>query len=238
MSKPGGYISTLMNRRTQTFAPRSFAALTAGRQPLRPPIALKPVDARPPRNPIDSVSTPPAIVKQVVTQRIMQPQASNIAETKPAEDRKIIPTPPQKATDFVVERRMATPPVPAEPVVHHTESAYEVEVVREVPGPSQVIVNPERQQTATRERRIETIIDWPAQLTPPQRSTVRIEVERQARDRVAADPRAKVSTAQKLEVRVDQVNVRFDAPTASQPTVPRAGNESRFGGFFLARSLR
>jgi hypothetical protein len=86
--------------------------------------------------------------------------------------------------------------------------------------------------------RIETTIAWPSQLDAPQRSAVRIEVERRVRERVPADSHAKSGPAQKIEVRVDHINVRLDAPPAPRAVAPKAAEQSAFGNFFRSRSLR
>ncbi|HEX3865383.1 MAG TPA: hypothetical protein VHV78_01480 [Gemmatimonadaceae bacterium] len=97
-------------------------------------------------------------------------------------------------------------------------------------------------ERAPRDRAVHSVIDMPLQLDVSQRSLVRREVEREARGRVAADPRAKSAAAQSIEVRVDHVTVRLDAPRTTPAPAPSAAAASvgggAFGAFYFARSLR
>ncbi len=85
---------------------------------------------------------------------------------------------------------------------------------------------------------VESTIAWPAQLDPRQRSTVRIEVERVARERVPVAARSRSAAPQKIEVRVDQVNVRMDTPAPVRTAAPGLSAGSAFAPFFRSRSLR
>ena len=89
------------------------------------------------------------------------------------------------------------------------------------------------------ERRIETVISWPPQLDVQERTIIRTQVERTARERITADPRIKPATAQKVEIRVDQVNVRLDAPPQQpRPTPAVRAAESGLRDYFFSRALR
>jgi len=88
------------------------------------------------------------------------------------------------------------------------------------------------------EPRIETQVQWPAQLAVEQRSTVRARLEEFARERMVALPRRKAAE-QRVEIRVDQLNVRVESPPQPAPARPAHAEtaEAPFAGFFLQRSL-
>jgi hypothetical protein len=94
-------------------------------------------------------------------------------------------------------------------------------------------------EAVRREPRIDTLVQWPAQLAPEQRSAIRTQLERYARQRTAAVPGNKTVAEQRVEIRVDQLNVNVGAPQQPAPARPAstAPAEAPFAGFFMQRSL-
>jgi hypothetical protein len=94
---------------------------------------------------------------------------------------------------------------------------------------------------AVREPRIETIVGWPSLLVSAQRNTVRRELERQVRERLPAALKGDGRSAeQRIEIRVERVNVHLEgsAQPAPAPRMAASPMETPFAGFFLSRSLR
>jgi hypothetical protein len=186
------------------------------------------------------------VVDRVISRRDKETAALPAIETRPVQIPKVVAEPPapksKEAAAELPARSLKLSGEHPQTLVQHAESIYEVEVRREPQLSAPDIATAlEPPAPAPRERKIETVVEWPQQevkLNPAERATVRMEVERQARGRVAADPRAKSLAAQKLEIRVEQVNVRFEAPAASRPLPPQTNNDNPFSGFFRARSLR
>jgi len=246
--KQTSYVATLMNRRAQPIAPvRSFVA-------LRPSLASKVTGpAVEMLRPAPDLRATP-VVERVgpgrITTPVEQPAAPGAVALRRQAPETVLETHVKPAVAIARETtRHATQPVQPKPTAvqptrRDREPLSDPEYFVDAPEPS-VAAPPQTFEASTqiehpaaRQRRVETSIDWPPQLEAAQRGIVRMEVERAARDRIAADPRAKPSTAQKLEVRVDQVNVRLDAPPPVRPAVSRSAGENTFGDFFFSRSLR
>jgi hypothetical protein len=262
MPKQSGYFGMLLSRKTQALRPvRSLIApvIASPRVPVatvegpRPAVSV-PVSAAP-----REVRAVDQVAAKVAPQ--MKP-VSSIPEVRPTpapEIRVIRETvagaPKQVRTEVVHVAREA--PKPRAPEFSQEKPAVEkpepvgpktVSVTEQIPvylaapevAIETTVIAARSQPEAARPPvvRMETTIDWPPQLDAGQRNTVRVEVERQARERIAAVPAARSNGAQKVEVRVDQVNVRFDAPAQPRTAATRPAAESSFDGFFRARSLR
>jgi hypothetical protein len=151
-------------------------------------------------------------------------QRLEVAPAKPAMERAptLEPSPQPMAVEPVIS---LLPQVPiAEPQSQERAAIFDI---RKETGPA-----------SRCELRIETAIAWPAQLDAVQRTAVRTAVERQARARVSAIPAGKSAGVQRIEVRVEQVNIRFDSPVPSRAEAAKPASRNTFGEFFQTRSLR
>jgi hypothetical protein len=92
--------------------------------------------------------------------------------------------------------------------------------------------------TGQPEAPLHSTIEMPARLDALQRTVVRQAVERRVRERLAADPVRRREPNARVEVRVDQVNVRIESPTPPTPAPAASRIGSAFDSFFLTRSLR
>jgi hypothetical protein len=256
MSRPAAssYFGTLFTRKAQTAArPRTLAPARiatparAVRSSVPEIITAEPPRPQTPTAPIPTIvrapepSMPPAL-SQPRTAAIPPPTptpprvptpTATVHTAAPNSKQPVPPTAPAPERFVVQEVFIETvaPPAP-EPIAPRAALPSEppaVEAVRTLPPPP----IPEAPR-----RHLETVIDWPPQLNAEQRNTVRNEVERHARESLAAiAPPRREPGPQKVEVRVDQVNIRFTAPETPRATAASAP-ESSFGEFFRVRSLR
>ena len=230
-----GYLATLMSRRSQpvttptariqTAAPRIRTQQTEVGKPMTTavPPASNVVETRAQALWPSVAHAPVSPTQPVIREVREQVVAGKVPAVVPERAAPVTPPP-----HTVIEQPPRIVEVVSEPVVEVREAAPIRETRTEV------------RTITVAQPVVETIVQWPSQFSPMQRAAVRTEIERQTRHRVEeAKPSRPGVVQQRVEIRVDQLNVRVDAPPQSAPAAaPQSRRESAFSSFFMNRSLR
>jgi hypothetical protein len=241
MSKTGGYFTSLFGRRTKALLAAKSMIAASRHVNTEPQIAS--VTLTPPSSaPIPPASKPaPASVpiKEGVGRVSREPSArSNLSppEARIVVEKRIVERVVEKVSDPMPVSLPLQPEISSQP-----ESSAPTQEVVALPTeslwkPAQPIDQP---PSLPLEQKLETVVVWPPQLNPEQRTVVRKEIARTVRERVAREPRLKSDSHHNLEIRVDQVNVRLEAaPQPPHSSPQKAMPEASFGEYFFNRSLR